>query len=105
MHGSHVFNDSISDKDIVIGGKGVTFQESLFACKGKLSKTSRLLRRAATGNCPDRLGCHYLILVLLLILPLVCKQRDIRRSIAQNQLFVKKNQSCFRHPSSTSSIQ
>ena len=37
-------------------GKVVTFQESLFACKRKLSKTSRLLRRAATGNCPDRLG-------------------------------------------------
>ena len=37
-------------------GKVVTFQESLFACKHKLSKTSRLLRRAATGNCPDRLG-------------------------------------------------
>ena len=35
-------------------GKVVTFQESLFACKRKLSKTSRLLRRAATGNCPDR---------------------------------------------------
>ena len=40
----------------VFGGKVVTFQESLFACKRKLSKTSRLLRRAATGNCPDRLG-------------------------------------------------
>ena len=37
-------------------GKVVTFQESLFACKRKLSKTSRLLLRAATGNCPDRLG-------------------------------------------------
>ena len=24
--------------------------------KRKLSKTSRLLRQAATGNCPDRLG-------------------------------------------------
>ena len=36
--------------------KVVTFQESLFACKCKLSKTSRLLRWAATGNCPDRLG-------------------------------------------------
>ena len=36
-------------------GKVVIFQESLFACKRKLSKTSRLLRRAATGNCkkPD----------------------------------------------------
>ena len=37
-------------------GKVVTFQESLFACKRNLSKTSRLLRQAATGNCPDRLG-------------------------------------------------
>ena len=37
-------------------GKVVTFQESLFACKCKLSKTSRLLRRAATGICPDLLG-------------------------------------------------
>ena len=37
-------------------GKVVTFQESFFACKRKLSKTSRLLRLAATGNCPDRLG-------------------------------------------------
>ena len=36
-------------------GKVVTFQESFFACKRKLSKTSRLLRLAATGNCPDRL--------------------------------------------------
>ena len=26
------------------------------ACKRKLSKTSCLLRLAATGNCPDRLG-------------------------------------------------
>ena len=40
----------------IISGKVVTFQESLFACKRKLSKTSRLLRRAATGNCPDHLG-------------------------------------------------
>ena len=39
-----------------MSGKVVTFQESLFACKRKLSKTPRLLRRAATGNCPDRLG-------------------------------------------------
>ena len=38
-------------------GKVVTFQESFFfACKRKLSKTSRLLRLAATGNCPDRMG-------------------------------------------------
>ena len=37
-------------------GKVVTFQASFFACKRKLSKTSRLLRLAATGNCPDRLG-------------------------------------------------
>ena len=37
-------------------GKVVTFQESLFACKRKLSKTSRLLRRAATGNCRSREG-------------------------------------------------
>ena len=37
-------------------GKVVTFQESFFACKRKLSKTSRLLRLAATDNCPDRLG-------------------------------------------------
>ena len=37
-------------------GKVVTFQESLFACKRKLSKPSRLLHQAATGNCPDRLG-------------------------------------------------
>ena len=35
-------------------GKVVTFQESFIACKRKLSKTSRLLRLAATGNCPDR---------------------------------------------------
>ena len=41
---------------LICSGKVVTFQESLFACKRKLSKTSRLLRRAATGNCPDRLG-------------------------------------------------
>ena len=38
-------------------GKVVTFQESFFACKRKLSKPSRLLRQAATGNCLDRLGC------------------------------------------------
>ena len=29
----------------------------LFACERKLSKTSRFFRQAATGNCPDRLGC------------------------------------------------
>ena len=33
--------------NINFSGKVVTFQESLFACKRKLSKTSRLLRRAA----------------------------------------------------------
>ena len=37
-------------------GKVVTFQELVFACKRKLSKTSCLPRQAATGNCPDRLG-------------------------------------------------
>ena len=36
--------------------KVVTFQESFFACKRKLSKTSRLLRQATTGNFPDRQG-------------------------------------------------
>ena len=42
-------------------GKDVTFQESFFAGKRKLSKTSRLLRQAATGNCPGRLrkACIY----------------------------------------------
>ena len=33
-------------------GKVVTFQESVFASKRKLSKKSRFLRQAATGNCP-----------------------------------------------------
>ena len=37
-------------------GKVVTFQESLFACKRKLSKTSRLLRRAATGMFTTKLA-------------------------------------------------
>ena len=52
----------INSMNVILGlchsysGKVVTFQESLFACKRKLSKTSRLLRQAATGNCPDRLG-------------------------------------------------
>ena len=52
----------VNSINVIIGlcysysGKVVTFQESLFACKRKLSKTSRLLRRAATGICPDRLG-------------------------------------------------
>ena len=42
-------------------GKDVTFQESFFAGKRKLSKMSRLLRQAATGNCPGRLrkACVY----------------------------------------------
>ena len=41
-------------------GKVVTFQVFFFfACKRKLSKTSRLLRLAATGNCPcDRGSCQ-----------------------------------------------
>ena len=40
-------------------GKVVTFQESLFVCKRKLSKTSRLLRRAATKHLlrPDLQKC------------------------------------------------
>ena len=45
-----------SSIDTIDSGKVVTFQESVFACKRKLSKTSRHLRQAATGNCPDRLG-------------------------------------------------
>ena len=32
--------------------KGVTFQESFFACKRKLSMTSRLLRQATTWQLP-----------------------------------------------------
>ena len=63
MHGSHVFNDSISDKDIVIGGKVVTFQESGL-------QTTRYSTQYRTK-------------------PVICK----------------KKQSCFHHPSSTSSIQ
>ena len=53
---------TINSMNVILGlcqnysGKVVTFQESFFACKRKLSKTSRLLRQAATGNCPDRLG-------------------------------------------------
>ena len=39
-------------------GKVVTFQESFFAYKHKLSKTSCLLRQAATGNCPDIMVPH-----------------------------------------------
>ena len=52
----------INSMNVIIGlchrysGKVVTFQESFFACNRKLSKTSRLLRLAATGNCPDHLG-------------------------------------------------
>ena len=41
---------------IVIVEKLLPFKSLFFACKRKLSKTSRLLRLAATGNCPDRLG-------------------------------------------------
>ena len=37
-------------------GKVVTFQESVFACKRKLSKTSRLLHQAATGQLPRSSG-------------------------------------------------
>ena len=36
--------------------KLLPFKSLFFACKRKLSKTSRLLRQAVTGNCPDRLG-------------------------------------------------
>ncbi len=58
VHNQNFFNSM----NVILGlchsynGKVVIFQESLFACKRKLSKTSRLLRRAATGNCPNRLG-------------------------------------------------
>ena len=37
--------------------KLLPFKSLFFACERKLSKTSRLLHQAATGNCPDRLGC------------------------------------------------
>ena len=46
----------LSDSVIVIVEKLLPFKSLYFACKRKLSKTSRLLRLAATGNCPDRMG-------------------------------------------------
>ena len=46
----------LSDSVIVLIEKLLPFKSLFFACKSKLSKTSRLLRQAATGNCPGRQG-------------------------------------------------
>ena len=56
--------DKHNSMNVIIGlchsysGKVFTFQESFFACRRKLSKTSRLLRLAATGNYQTICGRH-----------------------------------------------
>ena len=54
---ANMFNQSENIITSVIVEKLLPFKSLYFACKRKLSKTSRLLRLAATGNCPDRMGC------------------------------------------------
>ena len=51
----HVYLDCSVTKYYLVE-KLLPFKESFFACNRKLSKTSRLLLLAATGNCPDHLG-------------------------------------------------
>ena len=41
------------EKNMTTVEKLLPFKSLFFACKRKLSKTSRLLRLAATGNCPE----------------------------------------------------
>ena len=44
-------------KSIPDNRKLLPFKSLFFVCESKLSKTSRLLRQAGSGNCPDCLGC------------------------------------------------